>query len=123
MNAALTILQVLLALHTLVGAAWKFSATPAQTMPSLAVIPQPVWLAMSVLEIACGLALLVPVLIKRGSALVRPAASVIVLEMLLYTGLHFASGAKGMQPPIYWLVVAVLCAVLAASSRPSASDS
>ncbi|MFN8587097.1 MAG: hypothetical protein U0704_04780 [Candidatus Eisenbacteria bacterium] len=119
MNAALMLLQVALALHTLMGAAWKFSATPAQTMPSLAVIPQPAWLAMSVLEIACGLALLLPVLLKRGAAFVPLAAGVVAAEMLLYTGLHFASGARDLQPPIYWLVVAALSVVLVLSRRPA----
>ena len=38
MNILLWILQILLALHTAVGAIWKFS-NPAQNLPSLSAIP------------------------------------------------------------------------------------
>ena len=46
MNIAFWILRVLLALHTLAGAAWKFSKSAGETMPSLAAIPNGVWHAL-----------------------------------------------------------------------------
>jgi hypothetical protein len=39
MNILLWILQILLALHTAMGAVWKFSHSAEQTMPSLKAIP------------------------------------------------------------------------------------
>lgn len=35
-------LQILIAIHTAIGAVWKFSNSPEQTMPSLSAIPQSV---------------------------------------------------------------------------------
>lgn len=55
MNIFLWVLQILLALHTAIGAVWKFS-NPAQTVPSLSAIPNGVWLAMSVVELLCAVA-------------------------------------------------------------------
>lgn len=46
MNIGLWILQVLLALHTVMGSVWKFSNSE-QTVPSLSAIPHGIWLAMS----------------------------------------------------------------------------
>ena len=43
-NVVLWILQVLLALHTAMGAVWKFSNSE-QTVPSLQAIPHGAWLA------------------------------------------------------------------------------
>ena len=47
MHITLWIFQILLALHTAIGAVWKFF-NPTQTVPSLSVIPHGVWLGMSV---------------------------------------------------------------------------
>ncbi|MBL9038941.1 MAG: hypothetical protein JNG84_10530, partial [Archangium sp.] len=59
MNIFLWILQVLLALHTTMGAVWKFSNSE-QTTPSLKAIPHAVWLGMSGIEILCSVALVLP---------------------------------------------------------------
>ena len=60
MSMLLWVLQILLAVHTLIGALWKFSNS-TQTVPSLAVIPHSIWLGMSGFEILCSVALIVPV--------------------------------------------------------------
>lgn len=114
MNIFLWILQGLLALHTLAGAVWKFSKTAEQTMPSLGVIPQPIWLAMSVLEMICAIALILPALNPSFSKLVPIAAIVIAGEMLAFCAIHVVSGnAANLGPMVYWLVVAVLCSFIA----------
>lgn len=113
MNILLWVLQLLLALHTVMGAVWKFSHSAEQTMPSLKAIPQPVWLGMSGLEIAVGVCLIVPVVSKSLGFLTPIAALVIVAEMLLFTGLHFAAGETSFGPVIYWLVVAAICGFIA----------
>ncbi len=114
MNILLWVLQALLALHTIVGAVWKFSHSPEQTMPSLSTIPSGVWLAMSVIEILSGVALVIPALSKPLGFLVPIAAVCIAIEMLFLCGVHIYSGNfANYGPMIYWLVVAALCAFIA----------
>jgi hypothetical protein len=113
MNMVLWGLQILLALHTLAGAAWKFSKTAEQTMPSIGAIPQPVWLAMSLIEILCAVALILPAFTSFNKS--APIAAILIaVEMLAFCALHIASGNIGnIGPMIYWLVVAVICGFVA----------
>ncbi|WP_374076062.1 DoxX family protein [Bdellovibrio bacteriovorus] len=113
MNILFWVLQVLLALHTAVGAVWKFSHSAEQTMPSLSAIPHGAWLALSIFELLCSVGLLLPVLNKRFAMLVPISAIGIALEMLLFSGLHLYSGDTNYGPMVYWLVVAALCVFLA----------
>lgn len=113
MNILLWILQILLALHTVMGAVWKFSHSAEQTMPSLKAIPQGLWLSMSAVELLCALALVVPAFYKPLVVLVPIAALAIAAEMLLLTATHLYSSARDFGPIIYWLVVAILCGFIA----------
>lgn len=113
MNIFLWVLQVLLAVHTAIGAVWKFSNSAAQTMPSFSAIPQGVWLSMSVIELLCALALILPAFSKSLAILVPMAAVVITAQMLFFCGLHLYSGDSNYGPMVYWLVVAALCAFIA----------
>ena len=113
MNVLLWILQILLALHTIMGALWKFSHSAEQTVPSLKAIPHGVWLAMSLIELLCAVALILPRFYKPLAILAPIAAVCIAAEMLLYCGLHLSSGAADHGPMIYWLVVAAICAFIA----------
>lgn len=112
MNILLWVLQILLALHTAVGAVWKFSNSE-QTVPSLKAIPHGVWLAMSVFELLCSLGLILPAFNKSLAILAPIAAACIAGEMLLFCGLHIYSGDANYSPMIYWLVVAAICAFIA----------
>jgi hypothetical protein len=112
MNILLWVLQILLALHTAVGAVWKFSNSE-QTVPSLKAIPHGVWLAMSVFELLCSLGLILPAFNKSLANLAPIAAACIAAEMLLFCGLHIYSGDANYSPMIYWLVVAAICAFIA----------
>ena len=112
MNILLWVLQILLALHTAIGAIWKFS-NPAQTVPSLEAIPHGVWLAMGVVELLCSLGLVLPVFSKRLGILVPVAAIYIVAEMLLYCGLNIFSVNPDYNHVIYWLVVAAFSGFIA----------
>lgn len=111
MNILLWALQILLALHTVVGAVWKFSNSE-QTV-TLKALPHGVWLALSVIEILCAVGLVLPALNKFLAILAPVAALVIAAEMLLFCGVHLSSGAADNNPIIYWLVVAVVCAFIA----------
>lgn len=109
MNIFLWILQGLIALHTGMGAIWKLSKTPEQTMPSLKAIPNSVWMGMSVLEILIALALILPILNNSFGKLAPIAALLIVIEMLVFSGLHFSAGNTDNGPIFYWLIVAGIC--------------
>ena len=112
MNIFLWVLQVFLALHTAVGGIWKFSNSE-QMIPSLSVIPHNVWLLLGVLEIVCSVGLVLPAFSKRFVKLAPWAAVLIAIEMLVFSGLHLASGATDYAPMIYWLVVAALSGFIA----------
>jgi hypothetical protein len=113
MNVTLWILQILIALHTAAGAAFKYSRTPEQTMASLKPLPQGLWMAMSVVELLCVLALVVPAFSKKLGGLVPVAAGFVVVEMLVFSALHVSSGPQSYGPVAYWGTVAAVCAFVA----------
>ena len=123
MNILLWALQILLALHTLMGAVWKFSHSPEQSMASLKAIPPGLWSAMAILELLCCLALLAPALRRSLARLGAPAAAFILAEMLLFAGVHLRSGSAESGPLVYWAVVAAVCAVIAYGRRRPTSAS
>jgi hypothetical protein len=112
MNVLLWILQVVVALHTVSGALWKFSHA-AQKVPGLHAIPPAVWSAMSVVELVCAVCLILPAFSKRLRVLAPLAASYLAVEMLLFSGLNVASGRAETSSLVYWLVVAAVCAFVA----------
>ncbi len=112
MNILLWVLQVMLALHTIMGAIWKFSNS-AQSLPSLASIPQAVWYLLIVIELVCSLTLLVPLVKKSLGNLVPFAALFIVLEMLMYSVIDIFSSSPEFSQITYWLVVAVISGFIA----------
>ena len=67
---------------------------------------------MSVLELLCVVALIVPALNKRLAVAAPIGAAFVGAEMLFFTAVHFASGATDAGPVIYWLVVAAVCAFI-----------
>lgn len=111
MNFLLWILQILLALHTAVGAVWKFSH-PAQSVPALQVLPTGVWRGLGFLELGCSAVLLLPLVVRSWGPLASVAAMVVAAEMLLFSGLHLWSGDRQHGHLFYWLVVAALCTLL-----------
>ena len=110
MNIVLWVLQILLALHTAMGAVWKFRNSD-RVAPSLGAIPRQAWLVLCVLELLWSLALVLPV-IAALAVLAPIAAACIGAEMLFFCGVHLRSGATQHGPMVYWLVVAALCAVI-----------
>lgn len=111
MNIVLWVLQILLALHTAIGAVWKVTNSE-ETVPSLQAIPHGAWMGLSALELLCAVGLVIP-LYKPLAFLAPIAAGIIAAEMLLFSGLHVASGAQENGPMYYWLVVAALAGAIA----------
>jgi len=109
MNILLWVLQILLALHTAIGAVWKFSNSE-QTVPSLKKIPHRVWLGLSLVELLCAVGLILPAIYPPLAILAPIAAACIAAEMLLFSALHIRSGDAKHGEMIYWLVVAAICA-------------
>ncbi|QDV26373.1 DoxX family protein [Aureliella helgolandensis] len=113
MNILLWTLQILLALHTLMGAVWKFSNSVEKTMPSLKAIPNGLWQAMGGFEILGSIALVVPLFYMPLDFLAPAAAICIAAEMLIFIVLHYFSGDSTFGPMIYWIMVAVVCGFIA----------
>src|SRR5437762_13989874 len=116
MNILLWVLQIVLALHTILGAVWKF-ANSEQTVPSLNAIPHGAWLTLIVFELVCSLGLILPALDKSLAILAPIAAAGIAVEMLLFSGVHIYSGDPSYGPIMYWLVVAAVCVFIAYGRR------
>lgn len=110
MNITLWVLQILLALHTAMGAVWKFSNSAEQTAPSLKKIPNALWKGLTFIELLCAVALILPLFSKFMPQLVPVAAVLITIEMLFFSGVHLSSKEKDNNQLIYWLVVAIICA-------------
>ncbi|MFT3913886.1 MAG: hypothetical protein QM704_07170 [Anaeromyxobacteraceae bacterium] len=108
MDVFLKVVQILLALHTAMGAAWKFT-TPVTAVPSLSALTQGGWLGLGVIELFLAVGLVLP---ARSRALARAAplaAAGVGAEMLLFTAVSLASGAGQPGEIGYWLVVAAIC--------------
>lgn len=112
MNIVLWILQILLAVHTVIGAIWKFSNSE-QSVPSLSAIPHGVWMALIAFELLCSVGLILPAINKCFGRLVPIAAIGIAAEMLLFCVVHIYSGYMNYNELIYWLIVAAVCAFIA----------
>lgn len=112
MNILLWVLQFLLAIHTVMGAIWKYSNSE-QTVGSIKAIPHGIWLSMGVIELLCSLCLILPIFNKNLGILAPIAAIFIAFEMLLFCGINIFSGNINYNEIIYWLVVAVICAFIA----------
>ena len=111
MNIVLWILQAVLALHTVAGAAWKF-ANSEQTVPELKMIPHGVWLALSVPEALFAAGLLLPALGKRFGLLAPAAAACLAVEMLAFCAINLSSSTPNNGHAVYWLAVTGVCAFI-----------
>jgi hypothetical protein len=111
MDTLLLVLQILLALHTLMGAVWKFTNT-VEAVPTLRAMGNAVWRGLGVLELALVALLIVPLFVEGLGVFVAVGAFGVVLEMVFFSALHLRSGAKDHGPMIYWLVVAALAGTL-----------
>src|ERR1700753_984824 len=112
MNVTLWIVQVLLALHTFVGAFWKFSNSE-QGVTSLKTLPHGVWLAMIGVELLCSVGLVLPLFSPSLRKWAPIAAICIGAEMVLFSAVFLLSGAADYHEITYWLIVAAFCAFIA----------
>jgi len=111
MNILLWVLQILLALNTIMGAVWRFSNS--EQTAALKAIPHGIWLTMSVIELFCSLGLILPAFNKQIAFLVPISAAIIAIEMLLFCGVQIFTGNLNYGQIVYWIVVAFICAFIA----------
>ncbi|OZG72752.1 hypothetical protein BTA51_14615 [Hahella sp. CCB-MM4] len=112
MNIFLWIIQILLAAHTIMGAAWKFTNSE-DTLASLQAIPHNVWLSLIIFEFLCSLCLILPAF-KKQLAMLAPVGAVGVgMEMLFFSGVLIFSDNPNYGQMIYWLIVFIVCALIA----------
>lgn len=116
MNILLWVLQVLLAFHTLIGAAWKFMSSDVD-LGSLAVIPHEMWLGLAVFEILCAILILSPAYRPKFSKMVPWGALGIAIEMVLFCSIDAMSGDPKYSSIIYWGVTAVIALTVAFGRR------
>ena len=121
MRIALLVVQVLLGAHTLIGALWKVSNAESQ-VPSLAALPHALWLGLGGVEVVAAVVLVTGAMARPLTRGVPFAAAFVVAEMLLFTGVHLASGATEHGEVAYWLVVALIAAGVVGARRPSAES-
>lgn len=113
MNILFWTLQILLALHTVLGGVWKFT-NPVQTaVPTLAALPNGLWLTLGVLDLFAAAALVLPAFNREWGVFIVVAALFVTLEMILYGVVHLGSGHRFDASVVYWLVVAAVSAFLA----------
>ncbi|HEY3644669.1 MAG TPA: hypothetical protein VGM16_04955 [Gammaproteobacteria bacterium] len=109
MNILLWVLQILLALHTAMGAVWKLSNSD-KVVASLRGIPRRAWLVISAIELLLSAGLICTAF-PSLAILVPIAAACVTVEMLCFIGLHLYKGFAAVRGPmLYWLVVVLLAA-------------
>lgn len=107
MNIVIWVLQGLLAMHTAVGANWKYS-NGQNSVPSLSGIPHWLWLLLVPLEILCAIGLVIPAAFGGTGKLAIAAATLIALEMVMFMVFHFRSGNGASSQVLYWAGVAAV---------------
>jgi hypothetical protein len=119
MNVFLWILQLALALLALSGGAYKvFMFDQVANEPWFSALPRGGWSALGVLEMVCGILLIVPAAIRRMSGLTPLAAAALALETVALAGLYAKySMALTAANPLVWAVLMAALAILVAYGR------
>lgn len=110
MNVGLWVLQVLLGLFMAVASGLPKLIIPVEMLPMPIPIPGPLLVFIGVAEIAGGLGLILPGLVKVRPGLTPLAAAGLGLVAIGGMAYQLAAGEPGNA--IFALVIAVLCAVV-----------
>jgi len=119
MNILLWVLQVALALLCLAGGAYKiFQFDELAKVPATAALPRGGWAALGVLEMVCGVLLIVPAAVNWMPVLTPLAAAALALETLALAGLYARYSLKlAATNPLVWSVGMGLVAAFVAYGR------
>ena len=117
MNALLWVLQVALALLCLAGGAYKTFMFD-ELANQMGALSRGGWGALGVLEMLCGVLLIVPAAAKWMPVLTPLAAAALALESLALAGLYARYSLKlTATNPLVWVVVMGLMAAFVAYGR------
>jgi hypothetical protein len=119
MNLLLWIVQILLALLSLSGGAYKlFAFTELAKMPATAAMPHAAWSALGVFEMICGVLLILPFALKWMPVLTPLAAAALALESVALAALYARSSLQlAPSNPLVWVVLMAILATLVACGR------
>jgi hypothetical protein len=112
MKFVVAAVQILLALHTGIGAIWKLM-NPAALTPMFPMLPQASFVVVSLVELGAAALLLLPFAIKSLRGYGWIGAIIVTAEMLIFTSLYLSTGTANYSPIYYWLVVAAVGAFIA----------
>ena len=96
MHLLLWVLQCLGALvYGASGTMKVFMFDEIRGVPSFGALPEPVWMALGVLELCCSIALVVPGALGWRPTLTSLAAAALALESLIFIGVDVSYGETG----------------------------
>ena len=116
MNVFLWLLQVPLALLSFAGGAYKlFMFDELAKMPATGALPRGVWGTLGVLEMLCGVLLVVPAATKWMPVLTPLAAAVLMLESLTLAALYarYSLNVTATNPLVWVVMMGVMAAFVA----------
>lgn len=119
MNVLLWLVQIVLAVLSLSGGAYKVLAfDELAKMPATAALPQGVWGALGVFEIVCAVLLILPAALKWKRFLTPLAAAALALESLALAVLYAQYSLQlAATNPLVWVVAMALMAAFVAYGR------
>jgi hypothetical protein len=119
MNVLLWIFQVLLALLSFAGGAYKvFMFDELAKVPTTAALSRGGWSTLGVFEMLCAILLIIPAAVKWIPVLTPIAAAALALESLALVVLYAQYSLKlTATNPLVWVVVMGLMAVFVAYGR------
>ena len=116
MHVLLWILQIVLALQALAGGAFKlFQFDKIENAPTTKELPRAAWTAIGVLEMVCGVLLIVPAATGWMPMLTPLGAAVLAAESFALAALYGRHSLKiaATNPLVYVVVSGVLAAFVA----------
>jgi hypothetical protein len=116
MNVLLWVLQVLLALQSFAGGAYKvFKFDEIAKVPAMSALPHSGWGALGVLEMVFGVLLVVPAATKWMPFLTPLAAAALALESIALAGLYgrYSLQLSATNPLVYVVVGGLMAAFVA----------
>jgi uncharacterized membrane protein YphA (DoxX/SURF4 family) len=119
MNAFLWILQVVVALLSVAGGAYKvFGFDQVANQPWFGALSRGGWSALGVFELVCGVLLIVPAATRWMPVLTPLAAAAFAVESLALAGLYGRHSVKlAAENPLVWVVAGALLAAFVAYGR------
>jgi hypothetical protein len=119
MNVVLWVVQLVLAVLSLAGGAYKiFMFEELAKMPAIGALPRLGWAGLGMFEMLCGVLLVVPAAVKWMPVLTPVAAAALTLEGLALAALYARYSLElTAANPLVWVVAIGLMAAFVAYGR------